>query len=146
MSPLARIAAALVAGKAWLGLAVQVVASVARTGSLAAALWTMLLYFTVIANLIVALAFTAAALDGRARPRLLAFVTTAILLVGLVYAALLRGLLELSGGAHLADTLLHIVVPLLVPLFWLVFVPRGHLRRHDPCSGCSCRSPIMPTA
>ena len=40
---------------------------------------------------------------------------------------LLRGLLDLSGGALLADTLLHKVMPLLVPLFWLAFVRKGGL-------------------
>jgi hypothetical protein len=36
------------------------------------------------------------------------------MLVGIVYWLLLRGLLELSGGALMADALLHTVVPILV--------------------------------
>jgi hypothetical protein len=52
-------------------------------------------------------------------------------IVGIIYSLLLRGLLELSGGARLADLILHDVVPVLVPLFWLVFAPKGSLHsRH----------------
>ena len=53
------------------------------------------------------------------------------MLVGIVYNLLLRGLLELSGGAKLADHLLHEVVPLLVPLFWLFLAPKGRLTGRD---------------
>lgn len=60
------------------------------------------------------------------------FVTLAILLVGIVYGLLLRGLLELSGGARLADFMLHQAVPVLVPCFWPVFVPKGGLKPQDP--------------
>ncbi len=59
-------------------------------------------------------------------------VTLAILLVGIVYVTLLRGLIELSGGALLADTLLHKVVPAIAPLYWLLFARRGGLRWRDP--------------
>ena len=56
----------------------------------------------------------------------------AILLVGIVYGLLLNGLLELSGGALLADTLLHKVTPVLAPLWWIAFAPRGQLSWRDP--------------
>lgn len=53
-------------------------------------------------------------------------------LVGIVHAALLRGLVELSGGAWLADILLHQASPLLVPLYWLAFAPKHGLRYGHP--------------
>ena len=118
---------------AWLGLAVQFGASLGQTGSIAAALWIMLRFFTIWTNLFVAVVMTGIALGQGSfgSPRLLGLLTLAILLVGIVYNLLLRGLLELSGGAKLADHLLHEAVPLLVPLFWLFLAPKGHLKWRD---------------
>jgi hypothetical protein len=128
----ARIFAALIALAAWAGLGVQLEASIDLTGALGAAAWAMLRYFTVITNLLVALLFTAIALRGRASPFALGGATLAILLVGVVFALLLNGLVELSGGAMLADLLMHRVTPLLVPLWWLAFATKGGLGRRDP--------------
>jgi hypothetical protein len=132
--PAARFAAALIALAAWAGLGVQWQASTALTGAAGAALWAMLRFFTILANLLVAIHFTAIALGSRraARPFLLGGTTLAILLVGIVYFLLLRGLLELSAGAKLADILLHMVTPALVPFWWLAFAPKGGLRARDP--------------
>jgi hypothetical protein len=58
--------------------------------------------------------------------------TLAILLVGVVYWVLLRGLHPLSAVALTANTLLHDVSPLLMAAYWLVFVPRGKLRWSAP--------------
>lgn len=128
----ARIAAAIVALVALAGLVVQFAATLDQTGSVAGTLWTLLRYFTVLTNLLVALAFGWVAIGGRPHPRRLAGVMLAILLVGIVYGLLLRGLLTLSGGALLADTLLHKVTPVLVPLWWIAFAVRGQLRWRDP--------------
>jgi hypothetical protein len=45
---------------------------------------------------------------------------------------LLRGLVELSGGALLADLLLHKVAPVAMALWWLLFAPRARLRWTAP--------------
>ena len=128
----ARIAAAIVALVALAGLVVQFAATLDQTGSVAGTLWTLLRYFTVLTNLLVALAFGWVAIGGQPHPRRLAGVMLAILLVGIIYGLLLRGLLTLSGGALLADTLLHKVTPVLVPLWWIAFAVRGQLRWRDP--------------
>ncbi len=127
-----RLAALAVAAAAWTGLVVQLIASTGLTGSVGQAIWTMARYFTVITNLFVAGLFTALALGHDARPKLVGMVTLAILLVGIVYATMLHGLIELSGGAALADFILHSVTPLAVPLWWLTFAPRGGLGWRDP--------------
>ena len=134
ISGLGRVAAGLAGAVAWAGLAVQFAASTELAGSAGAAAWVMLRYFTILTNLIVALLFTAIALGRASRrlPFLLGGTTLAILLVGIVYALLLRGLIELSGGAWLADLLLHTATPILVPLYWLAFAPKGGLARRDP--------------
>lgn len=131
---LSRIAATLIALIAWVGLAVQFDASLEINHNVRATLWAMLRFFTVITNLIVALVFTGIALGVRRAiaPSLLGATTLAILLVGIVYGLLLRGLVELSGGAVLANVLLHQVTPVLVPMYWLAFAPRGRLAPRDP--------------
>lgn len=127
-----KVAAAVIALIAWIGLAVQFNATFGNSGSLGETLWVLARFFTVLTNLIVAITFTSLALGRQVAPSVLGGVTLAIALVGAVYMLLLRGLLDLSGGALLADTLLHKVVPLLVPIWWLVWAPRGGLSSRDP--------------
>ena len=127
-----RIAAALIALVGWAGLAVQFSATYSANGSVAETIWILARFFTVLTNLVVAATFTAIALGRTVSPFVMGGVTVAIALVGAVYMLLLRGLVELSGGALLADLLLHKVVPLLVPIFWLLAAPKGGLRWRDP--------------
>jgi len=130
----ARWSAAIIAAVGWLGLAVQFEASFLRVGSVAGTAWGMLRFFTIIANLSSAILFTGVAWRPTAflRPFAVGGAAACMLLVGITYAILLRGLIPLSGGAKLADFLLHTATPILVPLFWLLFVPRGRLRWRDP--------------
>jgi hypothetical protein len=135
MSPqVARWFAGIIMAIAAFGLGQQFAASMQLTGSAAAALWAMLRYFTVITNLGVALVLGGIAsgkLSFRS-PFLIGGMTLSIVLVGVVYMTLLRGLVELSSGALLADTLLHKVVPIATLLFWLMLVPKGGIRWRDP--------------
>lgn len=137
MAPASRAARGLagaIALLAWIGLSVQFAASFGRVGSPVGAAWVMLRYFTVITNLLLALVLTGVALGrpGAGAPRVVGGVTLAILLVGVVYNLLLRDLLDLSGGAKVADILLHQVTPVLGVLFWLAYAPKGALRLADP--------------
>ncbi len=50
---------------------------------------------------------------------------------GLVHWFLLRPLLDLDGADYLADKLLHVAVPLLCLVGWLVFGPRGLITQRD---------------
>ncbi len=127
-----RLCAAVVALVAITGLAIQFDATFAQNGSVAETLWILLRFFTVLTNMAVALTFAAIALGYRATPRWLGGVLLAILLVGIIYGLLLRGLLSLSGGALLADTLLHKVTPLITPLWWIMFARKGQLGWRDP--------------
>ena len=133
MSRAARALAALIALVAWAGLAAQLDSSFARTGSIGVIVWVMLRYFTILTNLLVAGLFTVLAFRRPGlSPSLQAGVTMAILLVGVVYGLLLRGLVELNGAAKFADLLLHHATPILAPLYWLAYAPKGALRRRDP--------------
>lgn len=127
-----RVGAGIVALVAIAGLLVQFYATFAQTGSVGETLWTLLRFFTVLANILVAGALGAIAIGARVSARLIGGMLLAILLVGIVYGLLLRGLLSLSGGALLADTLLHKVTPLLAPLWWIAFARKGRFGRRDP--------------
>ena len=133
-----RIAAALIALVCWFALAVQFRATFGQNASVTETLWILLRFFTVLTNLLVAIVMTGIAfgLPRSDSPSLLGFVTLAIALVGVVYMTLLRGMLELSGGALLADTLLHKVVPILVPAYWLLWGRKGGLGWRDPVIWC----------
>ncbi|MEC3910192.1 Pr6Pr family membrane protein [Sphingobium sp. CR2-8] len=127
-----RIAAAVVALVSLAGLVVQFDATLGQTGSIAETLWTLLRFFTIWANIFVVLTLGAIALGRAVSSRRVGGMLLSILLVGIIYGLLLRGLLSLSGGALLADTLLHKVTPLLVPLWWIAFARKGRLGWRDP--------------
>lgn len=133
-SRLATLSAALIAAITWAGLVLNVVSSFSHTGSLVVSVWTLLRFFTITTNVLIAVLFTGiAAHDIRcAEPRRVAPLALAILLVGIVYKLLLEGLSVLNGSAQVADVLLHRVTPVLVPLFWLTVTPKGRLRSADP--------------
>lgn len=129
---MARIAALFVAFVAWMGLLVQFQATWSESGSIPETVWILLRYFTVLTNVLVAVTMTIVSANGRLSPRWIGGATIAILLVGIVYMTLLRGLLELSGGALLADTLLHKVTPVLAAIWWVGWAPKGKLSWVDP--------------
>ena len=125
-------AAAIVALICWAGLAIQFSATYANQHDAVATLWILVRFFTVLTNLALAIIMTWVAIGRRISPFLLGGITLAILLVGVVYMTLLRGLIGLSGGALLADTLLHKVSPVAMALWWLFFAPRAKLKKSDP--------------
>ena len=130
----ARTVAGIIALIAWGGLAVQFSAVIEQNGALTETLWVLLRYYTIVTNLLAAVVFTGIALGKPAfsSPTLLGGLTMSMAFVGLIYVLFLRGMLELSGGAKLADFILHYVCPVFVFLFWLVFAPKGALRNSDP--------------
>lgn len=128
-----RIAAGLIAAVAWAGLAVQCIASFQQNSSVLLTLWIVFGYFTITTNLLVALVFTSIAMSRSVLRAdwIMAGTMLAILLVGVIYALLLHGTTELSGGSAVANVLLHMVTPVLVPLFWTFFAHKGGLQwRH----------------
>ncbi len=130
----ARRFAGLISLLACAGLVIQFGATLGEEHSVAAAIWTLLRFFTILTNLLVAILFGALALGrmGIATPSRLGGITIAILLVGIVYALLLDGLHPLSGGAAIANTLLHKFTPVMAPLGWLAAAPKGQLTSKDP--------------
>jgi hypothetical protein len=131
--------AALSALLGWLALALQLLLSIQLTkangqGALAG-VWLYLGYFTVLTNVLVAIALTAAAGIGSgptARFFRRADVHTAlamsIVIVCAIYNLMLRQLWHPHGWQIVADDALHVVVPLLFVLHWWLAVPKATLR------------------
>ena len=131
-----RLFAALIALAAWAGLVVQFAATFGQTGSVSETLWILFRFFTVITNLLVAVTMTRVAAGRGVSAFFMAGLTLAIVFVGIVYATLLHGLVELGGLALIADILLHYVVPTASALYWLAFAPKIGLRFSDSLPWC----------
>ncbi|MEO5664333.1 MAG: Pr6Pr family membrane protein [Nocardioides sp.] len=92
-------------------------------------------YFTILSNALVAYSAWTIAL-GRDRDTLWWRLLRLDGLIGItvtfvVVQVLLKGTYELDGADLLADNLLHVVVPALAVIGWLVFGPRHRVRRSD---------------
>jgi len=92
-------------------------------------------YFTVLSNILVAYVAWSLAV-GRAPDRrwwrvLRLDSVVAIAVTGVVHWFLLRPILQLEGADRVADTLLHVVVPVLAVTGWVLFGPRHRVRRSD---------------
>ena len=134
----ARIAAAIVAALAWTALLLQLFLSlrlsVVNGNGIVHGVWMYLAYFTVLTNLLVAIVATNAARrpDGGRDLRWRGCAVSAIVLVGLGYVLLLRGLADPEGLDWLSNLLLHYLVPLAALAWWLVLPPRRHIAAMEP--------------
>jgi len=126
----------------WAALALQLVLSIGLAASggrpVAWGVFMYLGYFTILTNLLVALALTAAATPSQAglwrffRRSGVASATAAnITVVGLVYFFVLRHIWSPQGLLWLADMLLHYAMPLLFLAYWWIAVPARGLRWGD---------------
>lgn len=128
---LARALAAVGALISWAALALQFYLLLVQLGAPLLAVWRFVGFFTILANFLVAIALTYAALWPRRREGLgsargdLAVATT-IAMVGLTYSLLLRATWNPQGAAKLADVMLHDAAPL-VGVAWFLLRPRGRL-------------------
>jgi hypothetical protein len=139
----ARLIATVIAAVAWFALALQLYliigVTVADGGSALMALVNYLSFFTILTNLLVALALSFALWGGQSkvamfsrRSDVLSAVAAYIAIVGITYSLLLRHVWNPEGLQKLADVLLHDAIPLAFVLFWFVFVPKRSLRWSDP--------------
>ena len=127
----------ITAAVVFFGLGLQVVVAIRNPvghfhGALART-FNVFCYFTTESNLIVAITCLLLAIR-LSRPSLVFQVfrldgVLAITVTFVVFHKVLAPFQELSGGAAVADTILHTVSPILCVVGWLVFGPRGVLNR-----------------
>ncbi len=91
-------------------------------------------FFTILTNIIVATCCTALWLRRHKdrpsaffNPNRLTAITVYILVVGIVYNLILRFLWTPTGLQRIVDEILHLVIPLLFFIYWLLFVDKSRL-------------------
>lgn len=137
--PIARAAMLLIAVIAWMALGLQLYILVRNAGEFGltrfGAVVRFLAFFTILTNMLVAIGLSSILVDAEAglgrffsKPSVQAALALYILIVGIVYNAVLRSLWQPAGLQKWADELLHVVVPLLFVIYWLVFVAKGSLK------------------
>jgi hypothetical protein len=128
---LQRGCAAAIAGMAWFGLVVQLCFNIEealiKNLSVPARMFAFFSYFTIEINLLIAIVLTIFLTQPQAehflnRPSIKSALVVYIIIVGVVYAVLLRNLWNPQRLRLLADRVLHDAIPVLYPL------PKGSLR------------------
>jgi hypothetical protein len=91
-------------------------------------------YFTIVGNILVALAMTLPWLAPRSRlgqwflrPSVRTVIVAYIIVVAVVFYVMLRHLYDTHGWRFFCNTILHYVIPPLFVIDWLVFVRKGDL-------------------
>jgi hypothetical protein len=99
------------------------------------AVWRFLIFFTVLSNLFVAISLTVVIIApsssaGRffQKPSVVAGIGVYIFIVGLVYNIMLRHIWSPVGRDRIADESLHVAVPLLYLLYWLIYASKKGLQ------------------
>lgn len=125
----------------WTALALQYLLMIAPAQG-----WTVLertinyfSFFTILTNVLVALAFTGPLLDGQRRiarwsasEGVRAAVAMYILMVGAVYHFMIAPYWRPEGLNFWVNVVLHYVMPAAFVIDWLAFAPKGRLRWVDP--------------
>lgn len=127
----ARASAACITFVAAATLALRVILATADQGSIAAGLWDLARFFTVLTNTLIMILMLAIWAGRLPSARLIFALVTAIAAVGIVYHLLLAKLWSPQGWVLVADHGVHAVVPLLSVLCWLAFGRAGELTRRD---------------
>jgi hypothetical protein len=135
-SPSARIFLFLLVIAGWFALTSQLYLIIAnRQTSLAEVIIRYFTFFTILTNIIVAVCCTVllwkpASGWGRffSKTTTQTAITVNIIIVGVVYNTILRAMWKPEGMQRMVDELLHLVVPLLFVIYWLLCVPKGRLQ------------------
>lgn len=126
-----KIAGVLLAVITWATLIMQFYFKVDSTAN-------FLSYFTIQSNLLIALCVTFSALIPNSslgvffsKLSVQSAIALYIFIVFIVYNTMLRGIATLTGWNILLNDLLHVVIPILFIIYWLVFRTRGTLHWRD---------------
>jgi len=132
----ARIIALLGALLGWFAIIMQLYLMIQnRVVPVPGTLLRFFAFFTINTNIIVALCFTFIFFGNKyplgsffSRASTVTAITVYITIVGIVYNVILRSEWDPQGMQKIVDELLHSVIPALVIIFWLVFVPVEQLK------------------
>ena len=128
-----RIGAAAVA---WFALVLQYTLTITKPGApFLEATVRYFSFFTILTNILVALALTFPWLAPQSRasqffdrPSVRTAILAYIIIVAVIYRYLLAKLWNPQGWQLLADTIEHVVTPALYVIDWVLFVPKGTVR------------------
>lgn len=126
---------AIIAILGWFAVVLQLyLIIINRVVSLSETIVRFFSFFTIQSNILVAVCFTFLWLKPKSKwglffskPKNTTAITLYITIVGLVYNAILRFLWAPTGSQKVVDELLHLVIPILVLLYWILFVPKKTL-------------------
>jgi len=135
-SPSARIFAAIAALAGWINLVVQFVLLLEnRVTAVPAAILRYFTYFTILSNILAAATFTFIWINPTTgwmkkfvMPSWISAVTVYMTVVGIIYNTVLRNLLTLYGAGFIVNEFLHVILPLSILFFWILFVRRSELK------------------
>ncbi|MGH6856593.1 MAG: Pr6Pr family membrane protein [Methylocella sp.] len=136
-----RRCSAVIAGLGWFALSVSlyfdVHGAVVKNLSIPVILINFFSYFTTETVLLITLGLTIFCTRPQTeqfltRPSVQSALVVYIIVVGGVYAVLLRNLWHPHGLQILTNFVLHYAIPVLYPMYWLVFMPKGSLRWSAP--------------
>jgi len=131
---IARLTAGLISGAVLLAMLPPLSHAWIEGRSLFEAIWSLVRMFTIITNLLVGLVFARLAWKGSngVSPLVVGGTMLAIVLVGVVFNLLLAMLPHQTIWDAIGDYTHHMAVPLLVPLWWVLFCPHGKLKWSAP--------------
>jgi hypothetical protein len=99
-----------------------------------AAVGRFFIFFTVLTNLLVAISLTIilirpGSVAGRffSKSKIITAIAVYIFIVGLIYNSVLRSVWHPEGLQKVADECLHVVVPVLFIIYWLLFAAKSSL-------------------
>jgi hypothetical protein len=132
--PSARLFAAAIAALGWAAIGTQVPLTLSDATAAGNPAWLGLVnlfsYFTILTNLAVAIAATIAArgdvTSWWAGAPVRAALALYIIIVGLIYQTLLKGLIPMAGTRLVIDTIFHAIIPLAWPIWWFAFGRGAH--------------------
>ena len=92
-------------------------------------------FYTILTNILVALCFTVLLVKRKSgwgklfsQPKTLTAIAVYIGIVGIVYNSILRFTWSPQGLQRVVDELLHVAIPVLFIIYWLIFAPKAGLQ------------------
>ena len=131
-----RLFAAIGAITGWITLTIQFVLLIEnRVTSVPEAILRYFTYFTILTNILAAVTYTSVWITPATgwlkkfgTPSSISAVTVYMTVVGIIYNTILRNLFTFYGTGFIVNEFLHVILPLSILLFWILFVRKSELK------------------